>query len=258
MTRGGEDLSRTESSLGIDPSALGPIFDIRQNILHFHERATEDAHHRYRSWDHCYLFFRNRDSIINDEQIDLAALHLGFYLASWGMYRGRSFLLWKDYKIHTYAVRELLSEKYSPLWDLDVFAIEDEGPDVNLVLALVAALKDAYKTNIAEVNGEPKPVNPSDALATKIVLGTLGCTPASDRYFRAGLKHCQIPYSRFNRRHYLRMLDFCRGHSDELRTVQAQVGSDSVKYPFMKLVDMYFWSIGRQLEDMTSQGDTGE
>ena len=32
------------------------------------------------------------------------ALHLGFYLASWGMYRGSTGLLQKDYQIHIEAV----------------------------------------------------------------------------------------------------------------------------------------------------------
>lgn len=223
-----------------------PTLDICQNILEFHHRIARDEYHRYRSWEHCYSHFRSHTSITTDQQIDLAGLHLAFYLASWGMYRGSTFLLWKDYKIHTHVVRELLSDKYSPLWDLDVFAIEPEGQDVNLVLALVAGIKEAYKSNISEVNGVRKSVNPTDTLATKIVLGTFGCTPASDEYFRAGLKHCHMPYSRFNSCHYLRMLNFCREHSDELCTVQAQVASDSVTYPIMKLVDMYFWNIGRQ------------
>jgi hypothetical protein len=39
----------------------------------------------------------------------LACLHLSFYLASWGLYRGSSFLLWKDYLVHHDMVNRILS-----------------------------------------------------------------------------------------------------------------------------------------------------
>jgi hypothetical protein len=66
---------------------------ISQQIQAFHDEITKDDHHRYRSWEHCYGFFQRvgRQDII--AQRDDAAVQLGFYLASWGMYRGSSFLL---------------------------------------------------------------------------------------------------------------------------------------------------------------------
>lgn len=63
---------------------------------------------RYRSWEYCYEYFlRDR------QQIDIkdACLNLAFYLASWGMYRGSSFLLQQDYIIHDLAVNKILSQK---------------------------------------------------------------------------------------------------------------------------------------------------
>ncbi len=49
---------------------------------------------------------------INDEEtIDMLALHLGFYLASWGMYRGSSFLLQKDYKVHVPIVKIIINNE---------------------------------------------------------------------------------------------------------------------------------------------------
>jgi hypothetical protein len=54
--------------------------------------AEAGEHGRYLSWDHCYGYFqRNSPEIIAADR-DHAALHLGFYLASWGMYRPRGFL----------------------------------------------------------------------------------------------------------------------------------------------------------------------
>ena len=44
---------------------------------------------------------------------------LMFYLASWGMYRGSSFLLQKDYKIHIPVVEEVLKTKYNILFGVN-------------------------------------------------------------------------------------------------------------------------------------------
>jgi hypothetical protein len=68
--------------------------DIERNIVRLHRSLAVDEHHRYRSWEHCYRYFRQRRHLRADRDIDHAALQLGFYLASWGMYRGSSFLLW--------------------------------------------------------------------------------------------------------------------------------------------------------------------
>ena len=75
--------------------------DIERNVWRFYEAGKGDSHHRYKSWEHCYRHFTQRDRIRarGDMGIDEASLHLGFFLASWGMYRGSSFLLQKDYKI---------------------------------------------------------------------------------------------------------------------------------------------------------------
>lgn len=55
------------------------------------------------------------------------SLQLAFYLASWGMYRGSSFLLQKDYRVHIPVVKELLQKKYDVLLgaDFDTLLNED-------------------------------------------------------------------------------------------------------------------------------------
>ena len=89
--------------------------DIERTLLNRHRRVAADPHHRFRSWGHCHRYFRQRERIRARGDLDHAALQLGFYLASWGMYRGSSFLLRKDYRIHSWAVRELLKPKYDML-----------------------------------------------------------------------------------------------------------------------------------------------
>ena len=57
------------------------------------EKSDQSVYHRGKSWEHCYTFFRKYKTLRNDKLlVDYAALHLGFFLASWGMLRGSSFL----------------------------------------------------------------------------------------------------------------------------------------------------------------------
>ena len=67
---------------------------VKSAITPFYGKITNVDHHRYKSWEYCYQNFieaRNRE--LNRSDIDALSLHLAFYLASWGMYRGSSFLL---------------------------------------------------------------------------------------------------------------------------------------------------------------------
>src|ERR1700724_165165 len=65
--------------------------DIAEKIKAYH--GVRGPHDRDRSWEHCYRYFRSADASTIRKDHDQAALQLGFYLASWGMYRGSSFLL---------------------------------------------------------------------------------------------------------------------------------------------------------------------
>jgi hypothetical protein len=47
---------------------------------------------------------------------------MAFYLASWGMYRGSSFLLWKDYLIHQEVVDNIIAKKH--LQDIDFLKVD--------------------------------------------------------------------------------------------------------------------------------------
>src|SRR5271157_828470 len=92
---------------------------IHEKILAFQGTMAGD-HHRYRSWEHCYGYFHRttpRDIAADRNQ---AALQLGFYLASWGMYRGSSFLLQHAYTVHLGVIERLVSPQFSVLWGKDL------------------------------------------------------------------------------------------------------------------------------------------
>jgi hypothetical protein len=79
------------------------IHEIHEKIQAYYASAT-GQYSRHRSWEYCYSYFRRAratpQGIAGDR--DYAALHLGFFLASWGMYRGSTFLLQNDIKHKAY------------------------------------------------------------------------------------------------------------------------------------------------------------
>lgn len=214
---------------------MSPGTDLEQRIAAFHDRAVASPHHRYRSWEHCYGFFRSRtrDSLLKDK--DAAALHLGFYLASWGMYRGSSFLLQRSYTVHVAVVEGLVSPELAPLWETDVGCVESDTALVPTILRAVDVVKGAYAPFGAA----------TDTLATKVILGTLGCLPAVDRFFIDGFKKAGNRYSYLNGIFVKRVILFCAEFSGRLRAEQDRIERVSgIRYPLMKLADMYYWEIG--------------
>lgn len=79
-------------------SYCGGIYMIKEVLALNIQPTLTDPHHRFNSWKHCYHFFKENHARLNEEAIqDTAALHLRFYLTSWGMMRGSTDLLQKDY-----------------------------------------------------------------------------------------------------------------------------------------------------------------
>lgn len=209
--------------------------EIHSKVAAFHRALAKDPHHRYRSWEHCYSFFRRTTPADISDQRDIAALQLGFYLASWGMYRGSSFLLQRAYTAHLGVIDCLVTPRFAPLWEKDVGAESEDSGLVPIILAAVDGVRDAYAPF-----GKP-----TDALVTKVLLGTFGCLPACDRFFIKGFRRAGFQYSRLNERFVERVLRFSQDTITDLRREQAQIeAGGGVRYPLMKLVDMYFWQIG--------------
>ena len=90
----------------------------------------------------------------------------------------------------------------------------------------------------------------TDTLVTKILMGTLGCIPAYDRYFIEGVKEGTkktngLKYHKLKEDNFKNLLGWCNNHADELNAV-----SKEIEYPVMKIVDMYFWRLG-EIEEIT-------
>lgn len=185
--------------------------------------TNNQKYQRYNSWNHCYQAFSN-----NALKNDALALHLAFYLASWGMYRGSSKLLDKDYLVHVEAVK--IIKKYSHLRCTPKHEVYLE--DVSSILNLIKELSKYYKNT--------HNVTPTDTLMSKIILGTLGCLPAFDRFFIDGVKAQTFTFKNLKEKSLTQLFQFADHNQLELRKIQKA----NPQYPIMKIVDMYFWQIG--------------
>lgn len=215
---------------------------ILESSVKFYDTLKKDENGRYRSWEHCYSNFINaRDN--KNAELDYLSLQLAFYLASWGMYRGSSFLLQKDYKIHIPVVKELLKEEYDPLAGIDCVELKREKNQ--RLLEKINAFLDEYYSNI---RGEVKNIKVrnqlSSTLITKILMGTLGCVPAYDRYFISGIKKQKVASGNYNMKSIGQIVDFYESNIVELENIRKDMKVNGMAYPQMKILDMAFWQIG--------------
>ena len=219
-----------------------------------------DLDGRFRSWEHCYAVFGEKlkhlplsdtgmDGVERySTDVDFLAVHLAFYLASWGMYRGSSFLLQKDYSIHKEPIR-LIAEKYA--W---IYGQYPSNPKA--VSNLYSALDKLYRVVVRTKQGEEKERIGSPTLLTKIMLGTLGCIPAFDRYLKSALSHviglAQCPQN-LTKKNIEKVVVILNDYTElsDFKNLQKEFSD----FPPMKLLDVGLWAIGYTLDTTESKED---
>lgn len=141
--------------------------DVKNIIDSFISKTTVE--HRYSSFDYCYNYFLTT----NDLKIDLekSCLVLGFYLASWGMFRGSSFLLQKSAKCFQPIV-EYIACLDKDTWRIDVDNYTDQN--IDKIIQIYFGLKKAL---ITEGNADL-------TLITKIMLGVFGFIPRRELWIQ--------------------------------------------------------------------------
>ncbi len=208
----------------------------------YYTESRLDANGRYHSWEHCYKCFydaRNNPS----PDYDYLSLQLAFYLASWGMYRGSSFLLQKDYKIHIPLIEELLKSPYDCL--LGLACADLRKKNVQEKLSDLETFMSWYYDQVRKGVKDAEVKNRlSTTLITKILMGTLGCVPAYDRYFIDGIKDQNVSTGNYNLKSLLKLVDFYEKNYVRLEEARQGLKVYDLSYPQMKLLDMGFWQIG--------------
>lgn len=207
---------------------------LRANLQAFRADLSPDA--RYASFDYCYNYFqdfRERDALRTlacDEHLERSALQLGFYLASWGMYRGSTELLQRSVR-HLNPVIVLIANAPASVWKIDVDHYTPNS--IEELLLFSKKIKEALKGNA------------TDTLLTKIMLGVFGNVPAFDQQFKAGFgtsglgKKALRAVGAFAEEHQEFLTDQ-RIHTHDFLT-----GAHTSRlYPRAKLLDMIFFIEG--------------
>lgn len=219
--------------------AIDELIDAAQT---FYEDARANENGRSRSWEHCYRVFRDARTDPSPDY-DYLSLHLAFYLASWGMYRGSSFLLQKDYKVLSPIVEEILKPEYDCLFGVACTDLRESEVQARLTNA-----RDYIANHFWPIRNEvagrevASPVSP--VLVTKILMGTLGCVPAYDRFFQDGVATYKVTTQEYSRNSLLKLVDFYEEHNDRLEEARRGMRVGDLIYPQMKLLDMGFWQVG--------------
>ena len=227
--------------------AIDELIDAAQT---FYEDARRDENGRSRSWEHCYCVFRDARTDPSPD-FDYLSLHLAFYLASWGMYRGSSFLLQKDYKVLVPIVEEILKPDYDCLFGVACADLRESEVQEQLTNA-----RDYIANHFGPIRDEvagrevTTPVSP--VLITKILMGTLGCVPAYDRFFQDGVATYKVTTQEYSLESVRKLAKFYEAHNDRLEEARRGMRTEDLVYPQMKLLDMGLWQIG--FEENTKTG----
>lgn len=163
------------------------------------------------------------------------------------MYRGSSFLLQYDYKVHIEPIRDyLFDSKYK-----DLFGIEwtnYDGDELTKKLDLLEGLSNELNGYYKQLRGKNIKTDISDTLITKILLGTLGCVPAYDKYFKKAVRKTKITTGNYNNNSIKKIIKFYNGNGNRGVLEKARKGlkikGTNIQYPQMKLIDMALWKIG--------------
>lgn len=206
-------------------------------IQEYLSKIDEDSHARYMSWRHCYTVFSENRGMTDEQTVDYLSLHLAFYLASWGMYRGSSFLLQKDYKVHIPVVKIIQERKYNLLHGISAEELRKEH-SIDLLNDIVRKIRECYAKESPALKGIN---NATDTLVTKILLGTLGCVPAFDRYFKRAIKKHHISKGTFNGDAIRSIAKFYYDNAEVFDKFRREISKCGIEYPPMKLMDMCFW-----------------
>ncbi|MDE6016744.1 MAG: hypothetical protein K2H41_13830 [Acetatifactor sp.] len=209
-------------------------------IRTYFNETVKDLHGRYMSWRHCYnAFVVNRNSA-DEKMLDYLALHLAFYLASWGMYRGSSFLLQKDYKVHIPVVKILVDKKFDPLVEISAEGLTEDA-NLELLEEVSERIRRVYAAEQPSFEGVTN--NATDTLVTKILLGTLGCVPAYDRYYVQAVKQYNISAGVYSKESVRDVAVYYLSHKYEFESLREELSTCGTRYPAMKLMDMCMWQL---------------
>ena len=219
--------------------------DIPTEVMKFAGRPISNGvrSRRSQSYDHCYNYFADIDDLKADLEKSCAVL--GFYLASWGMYRGSAYLQRETNSGHLARVVGAIQSLRAALAYLDLNRYDEDN--IETVLRAYQAIDDALQIKQRS----------RVTIVTKIMVAAFGCIPAFDRNFTSGFRkvlgaHAKFPSGRMDKQVLQLLGAFYRANQSEIDRLHADsrtvaFGTDEVtehRLTRAKIVDMYCYQLG--------------
>jgi len=214
--------------------------DIETTIGGFKAKSAPED--RYSSFDYCYNYFRKTSSGDLKKDIEKSCLTLGFYLASWGMLRGSSFLLEKSAK-HLEPTISYIASLDKSVWAIDVDTYTEKN-----VQTIIQIYNETRERLIPDGNTDL-------TLITKTLLGVFGFIPAFDNYFCNTFREIADGQCGF-RRVNLKSLNYIKAFYEANKQIVDKLSIETytndfvtgektkVNYTKAKIIDMYGFTSG--------------
>lgn len=197
---------------------------------------------RYKSWNllRNYYFKNVKGNPINsleDERANTFALGLYTYLGSWGMFRSSLLMKAYNYTILKEVVQILSYSNYDDLSELK--RLEDFTEDkIQLLVEVFSKIEDHFKKLKFKT---------TNTLVSKIILGVYGCMPAYDSNVTKAMRHLKIQanYNNHTVSNAIKnLIEYSKSINIESNNI---VKKELENYPIMKLIDMWLFGLGIDL-----------
>jgi hypothetical protein len=182
--------------------------------------------------------------------IEKSCLELAFYLSSWGMLRGSSFLLQKSIKHYEPLIKYIIQLKKNnhSIWKIDAHNYNNNS---------IQTILEVYK-NITNLIMEKNKSTRHLVLTTKIMLGVFGCTPAFDQYFTDTFREIckKLPgrngFRTVNKDNLIHIKHFYEANKEDIKFLRNKIHTldfntgefTQRKYTRAKIIDMYDFAKG--------------
>lgn len=237
------------------------VYDFNEILTRFNTEFEQGAAHRYASYDFCYNYFHNvrGEALVKD--MEKSCYAIGFYLASWGMYRGSSFILERSAFYYKWLIEYIASLENDSIWEIDVNNYNEDG-NYNRILEVYEKIESLiFPKNHNGDEGQKNHLT----MVTKIMMGVFGCIPAFDQFFIKTFKKLYPRHFPTEQNNVTilslsaleKIYDFYQANQANIdadiiqrQTIDFNTGDFTVfNYTKAKLIDMYGFRKGKIIAD---------
>ena len=210
------------------------------------EAECDGRYPREKSWDYLWDYIQplatspyGRNILVTGERLRLTALHIGFYLASWGMFRGSGELYKQNIDFYELLSQYVFLRLDPPFWDVRFDRLRTDDNAVGVVNSTLSSLQRFFRGEL--------PQQDMDLIIGKLLLGVWGQCPAVDAHFKEGYC-CSFPEEKPKlSADFLKSLAIKANYNHWNLTIARANG---MAYPKGKVVDMAFYQFGQKIEKL--------